>query len=369
MSQPPPIPIPVQPLYYSMPPRGRPGGVTAIGVLSIVLGCFGILASCGGFAMTRGFMGFAAARSAAMSRSSSTTMTSTGGGSSSTFSASAGASSSNGSAGRSANSGASANTPPAPTPAATATADGLALLEPITTAQRDQLLAMIADRGDWYLGGPNDAGAWTPQDMAKLVKSHGQLTASPGEAHPGFYFLLADGRLELHDDYATYHGNGLDPLTVREVVQPGGNYSVATTQGGTTGPQTFNYRMSGSPMPPIKFSKGVLGISLAMSGLNVALALVLIVAGAMTLRGSRIGRTLHMIYAMIKLPLAITGAVIGAMMMSPIFASAGGANPAAIKAMVVGIAIASATIPAIYPIVLLIVMQVRSVKEWFAKTV
>jgi hypothetical protein len=38
VSDPPPAPLPVQSLYYSPPPRERPSIVTAIGVMSLILG-------------------------------------------------------------------------------------------------------------------------------------------------------------------------------------------------------------------------------------------------------------------------------------------------------------------------------------------
>jgi hypothetical protein len=348
MSQPPPIPV--QPLAYGMPSPGRPGVVTAIGVISIVLGSLGLLGMCTGLLFSSFLVGAAASRSATVSGSSSTNITINGG---------ASGGSSNISTSSSTNTGA----PPAPTPAATATADGLAALEPITPQQREQLLALIADRGDAYLGGPNDTGGWTAADMQKLIRTHGRLTASPGEAHPGYFFTLDDGRLEIHDDYATYHPKSGDPFTLRASRQPGA-YSVTTTQGGNS--SSTSMKFSG-PIPPFTplLSKGYMGFEMAMSIAGTILGLLLIIAGAMLLRGSAIGRRLHLIYAFIKLPLAIGGAVVGSIMVSSMFSGAStGAMPPGMNYFVTAFAVMGALIPAIYPIVLLIVMQTRSVKEW-----
>src|SRR5687768_7900362 len=55
---PPPVPASVQPITYGMPSRsaGRPGIITAIGLLSIILGSFGVLFHLGMGVTTFGVM-------------------------------------------------------------------------------------------------------------------------------------------------------------------------------------------------------------------------------------------------------------------------------------------------------------------------
>ena len=78
---PPQIPLPVQPVDYAAPNfNSRPGILIAVGIISVVLGCFGVLASAGGAFMSLGFMMLGAMPPAAFAPSSGTVTLKTGNG-------------------------------------------------------------------------------------------------------------------------------------------------------------------------------------------------------------------------------------------------------------------------------------------------
>jgi hypothetical protein len=101
---------------------------------------------------------------------------------------------------------------------------------------------------------------------------------------------------------------------------------------------------------------------------SLALAVLLLVAGMMVLRQSPSGRRLHLIYALVKLPLAIAGGI-GLVWLAtgmantfgPGGASAAGTTPRE----AIGWGIALAIGGAIYPIALLIALNTRGVRDYY----
>ena len=105
-----------------------------------------------------------------------------------------------------------------------------------------------------------------------------------------------------------------------------------------------------------------------MSGI---LAVYLLVIAILTLRESPRGRRFHQVFAAIKIPLAVTGGVAFAWMMGGLLTSLralnpglGGMSPRSAQTMTTfGVAMAVAAI--IYPVVLLIVLRSRAVKDYY----
>jgi hypothetical protein len=138
----------------------------------------------------------------------------------------------------------------------------------------------------------------------------------------------------------------------------------AFTVGGAGGPGGGRVRANGAAMAVAGFA------TLA----SAALAAYLLVAGIFVLRDSPRGRKLHLIYAWIKIPLALACALSAWWLVNSYLeaanaqaAAAGGAtwtmNPFASRLGVQETVLA--VLGVIYPIALLIVMQARGVKEYY----
>ena len=95
------------------------------------------------------------------------------------------------------------------------------------------------------------------------------------------------------------------------------------------------------------------------------LAILLLVAGIMFLRGRPTGIKLHRIWAWIKLPLAIGGAIwFGLTIREWQFASA--ANPSSVGAASLLAGVGLGLLSLAWPVIVLVVMRARSVREHFA---
>jgi hypothetical protein len=121
---------------------------------------------------------------------------------------------------------------------------------------------------------------------------------------------------------------------------------------------------------PFKVHPGAVTMAIVDAVGGLLLAILLLIAGILVLRQSPRARKLHLLYACIKIPLVILG-VIGWTwiihdVVSGIQQSVGAtASTAATKPMA-GFTIAFAVVALIYPIALLIVMNTRSVKDYYA---
>lgn len=391
-SLPPPIPVPAQALAYSTPlPYRRPGIVTAIGVMSIVIACLSLLANFGTGMSAWGFL-MMSRMTARMSRSMTTLAT-----------------------------------PPAPPPPAAAQLSvgevGVAVntLSPMLgldgphERELDRLLRL---HGREVFGGDDDTrltGVQIRDDVTVNRKM------SPSSAQPAQFttdqgtidvyanravFTSSDGRTVLETSarnrrdvtrstahaatsvHVTTVGPGgvsswpptatLTPAQVRTVVsavkaaatpplnpaqvkslqaelskpnqplvmsgsatqvpavlsQPGGNVTIYFN-GGTVlalGPAGQVISSGPPPMPKFNISPAVAALVMIEAALSAALAVYLLVVGVIVLRGSFMAPRLLRIYAWIKIPLAILAGVgVGTLMYqfySAIVAMPGGAGVA-----------------------------------------
>ena len=139
----------------------------------------------------------------------------------------------------------------------------------------------------------------------------------------------------------------------------------------TIGAQGNVVSMVAAPIiPTFSFTPWAIGLQLVVAIASLALAVFLLVTGIMTLRQSPRGRRLHLIYACIKIPLAIAAGVASAQVARD-FAAAMAAMPggAAAAAGAGGWSLFSGVIPVIlgcaYPIALLIVLNLKPVREYY----
>jgi hypothetical protein len=176
------------------------------------------------------------------------------------------------------------------------------------------------------------------------------------------------------------------PTAIRGVTPLGGDGSVmiqfpngfATIgpQGQTSSSTGSAAAAAGAAMPFARVRLSGAGLALAWFATLVggALAVYLFVIGILVLRQSPRGRTLHRLYALVKIPVAILGAAAAWWLTlsyaEALLAAAGPANPLAAvsggAADTIGTQqVVFGVLGLIYPIALLIVLQTRAVKDYY----
>ena len=299
---PPTAPIPVAPLQWPAAPpprRGRPGIITAIGVVSIIVASLGMVAN-----LVITFTAFAMLI---------------------------------------ASRGPKAFAPPMPPPpaniaapnGATAVVGGVQIdptqsedgvhdenLRPMIIAgmtrarsldqgRRKQLdlLLMVAGRSIFPFISPTT----TPQTIRANVSDSGRLpSASAGKTGPD-YFIVGTGRVEVYDTHAIFRPDG-SPNVV-SVTAPTDDASSPDGTGAPPSPpppvQPAPPPQVGTPIPNPMASIHPTAATLSMIEgiLSGALAIYLLIVGIMTLRDSRAGGKLHWAYVALKIPLAILAAI------------------------------------------------------------
>lgn len=172
--QPPPPPLPVQPIAYGTPSAtGRPGLLTNIGVLSIVIGVFGIMFNAAMGMTSFGFMIASQASQAIAAAAAATTP-------------------SNVAIDDSVMSRAQRRI----------VIDGLSQVQPLSPARRRQLDAILAEGGDQLI--PGAGAGLTAASVRANVSDSGRLPDADGGEGPN-YFILGRGRLELFDTHAVFY--------------------------------------------------------------------------------------------------------------------------------------------------------------------
>lgn len=127
---------------------------------------------------------------------------------------------------------------------------------------------------------------------------------------------------------------------------------------------------AGGAGPSFKINHGAIAMVIVDAVGGLLLAILLLIAGILVLKQSPRGRKLHLIYALVKIPIVILGVIgwtwIIRDIVSAIQTSVGATAPMSSAKPMAGFTIAFAVVALIYPIALLIVMNTRSVKEYYA---
>ena len=208
---------------------------------------------------------------------------------------------------------------------------------------------------------PSDPSQLSPQEVGALVNRAQELTYGQqmtAQQVTGLTQALQTQSAQLIGPqkdmptllgqvYAVTPSNGFYTVQLKTatlMVYPSGHTIV--TSGGAPG----------SPGGPPKLAGTPASIVVIENILSLALSIYLLVIGILTLRNSPAGGTMHKVYAWLKILLAIVG---GAGLWWLIVGS-GGTAPWAwvsgVLTMVLGL---------IYPIILLLVLPSKSVKEWY----
>ena len=210
-------------------------------------------------------------------------------------------------------------------------------------AQAEQDMFMLSDDGT------------TPQIVTANVSQAGQLPGV-GTRSGNDYFVIGMGRIELADDHAIFRpSDGGEPTRV---------YSPESA--GATAPPAATPPVVAPPfaIKSVTINRGTVLPSIVGAVLSELLAAMLIIAGILVLRDSPSGRRVHVIWAAIKIPVAIYTALVYVLMMNSMFSQM--AFPAAMMStMAIAGAVLQAAFALAYPITLLFVLRIRSIREYY----
>lgn len=331
-SEPPPLPIPLATLAYAPPPQNRrPGIMTAVGVISIVLASLSLLASLGGVFSNMAML--------AMSR---VTMPIT-------------------------------IVPPGATTAKpsteTVTADGITVdprgsadgmsfelcrkvieaidaTRPMNQTRRKHLDLLLRNSGQKMFPLVTDATT-VPDIRGKL---------SWRDTGPSIdYIYIPTGTIQVSDRFATFRPSGKG-----EVVQANAIGTPSSAPPAPARPMPFPFRVD--PTATI--------IAMVESALSLLVAIVLLIGGILLIRNSPAYLRLHWIYIIAKIPLVIVAAVASwmtstAMMNSMASSMPPGATTPSLSGFMIIPAIVTAIITMAYPVTLIFIFATRTAEAYY----
>ncbi len=416
-------PVPVQSIAYSTPVNQRPGLITAIGVISIVVGSFSLL-----------FNGIAGLQAVGMVMISGMTQAAA--------------------TARQAASVAAAAPAPAPLDTLSMPSEdrqtvlrGLAMHRAITKPRRDQLDALLATSGRqiFRLSGSD----LTVSVVQQNVTDSGQLPDAKGGEGPDF-FIVGEGRIELADDHAKFVPEdgrhsvrvnasetgeqqnwqaGLTPAQVKAIIdkvqsqagqslpqaqkskldamlsspaqgffdpvatipeatgqlthvsfisnKAGASLTIMTNQGmlalDNTGAIVNSSTWGGGAIggggfagPTFNINMTAAVIVLVCAALSLGLAIYLLVIGILMLRQHPRAGRMHKIYAWLKIPIAIVGGIAWIFFWTSFATLGGGTAPAATSPGVMIGSVIAVVVGCLYPVALLIALHTRRVRDYYA---
>ena len=218
--------------------------------------------------------------------------------------------------------------------------------------------------------GPAMLGGLTPVEVQAVIQQAQSLAARP--LNPGQVTAL---QVLLADPTQQYvPAGGTQGAIVASVVQPNGQATVSFSSGGMVvlGPQgnvVSQVPPMGAFMPNFQISPWAVAAYIALAVVSLGLAVLLLVAGIAAVRDSPKARRLHLIYASLKIPAAVAGGVaMGVVMyqlMSGAAAAAPGAGPAPMKAVALVTSAVPSVLGCVYPVALLIALNTKSVRDYY----
>jgi hypothetical protein len=448
-----PPPVPVQALTYGTPVANRPGIITAIGIISIIVGSLAIL-----FNAVTGLQAIGMMMMSQFSGAATTVTTPAPGGGTVSVT----------NVGATAGDGEESADDEPEDPNAMPEADreivlaGIDQVRRLAPERRRQLDALLAKGGRqmFFFTGPQ----LTPEAVRRNVTDHGRLPSAGGGDNGPDFFVIGQGRFELNDGHAVFFpdgggeavrvdasdtelvgweqgltdeqadavvaevqkklsasasatGGSATPLTPAQVAtikqqfqapgqgfirpmptiadataQVAGVYaspvdksvSVTTLQGSlnvdATGAVTSSNTWGGGAFggvggPVFQINGTAAAMAVAGTLLGGALGVYLLIIGILVLRQSLRGRRLHLIYALLKIPVAVLAGVGLAWMWSSfivnVATTTGGVTPPAgvtsgMTAAAMWWAALLVLLGCAYPIFLLVALRTPTVREYYA---
>ena len=329
--------------YASGAEFGRPGSVTALGVLSIVVASLGALYNLwgvlGSVTMLVATSALQAAPAAPVPVPPVTPTTA-----------------------RAVSVAAPATTGPAMTVAGQALApadvaaivDGLDSVEPLTADERDRFAAALVQAELPFA--PPPPGGWTA-DVAAAAVNGSTVTPLSGDEREVFFYLTTTATLQVTPTEVSISNFGSSSGPTTTVVSASG----AVTQTGMFGPGGMMSAYSSTP------AIALLGVQAA----NILLAGVLLAAGILAVRGSAKARPFHQRWALARIATALAGAGLTFWMMREMFGGfgpmfGGGVTATGYAGVYAGVyAGFGLLISLAYPIAVLNVLRVGPVRRYF----
>jgi hypothetical protein len=150
------------------------------------------------------------------------------------------------------------------------------------------------------------------------------------------------------------------------VFDPNGNITSSWSFNATTGAWGTTAAGGGTATvnPFAGFNRGSLALIAAECLASLALAILLLVAGILVLRQSNRGRWLHLVYAWLKIPVAVVGGL-GVWWFFSSFITSRGGPPGSLVGFVI-MSLIMIGVSVAYPIGLLIALRTRAVREYYA---
>ncbi len=329
--------------------------------------------------------------------------------------------------------------------------DGLTQVRPLTDQRRRLVDQLLQEDGKEIVLLPGDS--LTAGRVAANVSDSGRLITSTGGDNGPDFFVVGTGRMEVADDHATFFasdgsppvrvtadslpgagegkvasglnqrqiqgvfqrikmfggqltpaqiqtltqtlnnpgeqlvvpmGNGIDPATeitsaqmladgsVMITSMHGGSYSMLNlsssgqvTSSMTSTANTTNFATSRTSIRKISWSVSITAVAAAVA--SVGLAIYLLICGIMVLRQSPRGRKMHWIYVAFKIPLEIFSGLAMGWFFSEFTSNVSGGS-----AQSLGFSIISMVwilMGCVYPIALIFVLSSRTVREYYADIV
>ncbi|HEX8521937.1 MAG TPA: hypothetical protein VF669_06745 [Tepidisphaeraceae bacterium] len=193
----------------------------------------------------------------------------------------------------------------------------LSRVRPMSSARRDQANALLSQAGQRMF--PMTAA--TAVDLRVVqnnVTAHGVLPSARGGEGPT-YFVIGTGRVEIYDDHAVFRPTGsADVVSVR----------AADLKKEARGQSAANQAAAATPVNVKTVKADVIPLSIIAieSLVSGCLAIYLLITGILTLRQNLSARTMQWVYFWIKLPLALI-AIGASWKLYDVYATAATRNP------------------------------------------
>ena len=230
--------------------------------------------------------------------------------------------------------------------------DRMTEIASLTPARRLSLDALLRQSGRDVA--PNMLnGDITAEKVKRLIVTH----AKTSDGHD--LILVPEGRIELSDTEATFEPEGSTQVVTVDTAKMGLNVIVPLA---SPTPVNATPKVNVNPLRFVTWF-----VTSIASGL---LCILLLIAGILALRGSKGGRRAHLWWAWLKLPVALLGAIGGGLMIETLTDVGSQNNPqtsaaaGAVTGVVVGVVQAALSVG--YIIAVIVVMNARSVRAWFA---
>lgn len=256
-------------------------------------------------------------------------------------------------------------------------------VHPVSAARQLQLDALLERGGKDMV--PLPAGQYTPVRVRQAVMSFGE---QPGVAYGSVgqqYFVTAGGRIELLDDRGVFRpADGSE--SVRVAMSPDNSAAAPAQNGGQSSSSVTAYSYTSSGTTTVKgtgpttmpgmprlwaINPSAIMLVVMETILNFLLAIFLLISGILAVRSTRAAGRMHLIYAILKIPAAIFGAIAWSWMMNSFMtgmmagAPAGTARP---PGGVFGVpAAVSGAFALAYPIALLIMLSTRTLRDYYGQ--